>query len=155
MCWFYYFHSERSYDVLKSKSTCILSNKNINFNKNQTESKMENPTNSFRKTSLVLQLMQESPIKSKTVMSWSSRKRKRGLFLYRLFCPKAVFLRFVFHLNVQCVEHNFRRYILLHIKKHYFIHFCRLFLKSSKTFSVSLSSSIFQSNGNCVGAIAL
>ena len=53
---FYYFHFERNYDVLKSKSPCILLNKNINFNKNKTESKMENPTNSFRKTNLVLQL---------------------------------------------------------------------------------------------------
>ena len=38
---FYYFNFERNYDVLKSKSPCILLNKNINFNKNETESKME------------------------------------------------------------------------------------------------------------------
>ena len=41
---FYYFNFERKYDVLKSKSPCILLNKSINFNKNETESKMENPT---------------------------------------------------------------------------------------------------------------
>ena len=35
---------ERNYDVLKSKGPYILLNKNINFNKNETESKMENPT---------------------------------------------------------------------------------------------------------------
>ena len=29
---------------LKLKSPCILLNKNINFKKNETESKMENPT---------------------------------------------------------------------------------------------------------------
>ena len=52
---FYYFNFKRSYDVLKSKSPCILLNKNINFNKNETESKMENPTHRFRETSLVLQ----------------------------------------------------------------------------------------------------
>ena len=28
----------------------------VNFNKNETESKMENPTHSFRKTNLVLQV---------------------------------------------------------------------------------------------------
>ena len=28
------FNNERSYDVLKSKSSCVLLNKNINFNKN-------------------------------------------------------------------------------------------------------------------------
>ena len=50
-------------DVLKSKSPCILLNKNLNFNKNETESKMENPTHSFRETNLVLQLIQESQIK--------------------------------------------------------------------------------------------
>ena len=40
---------------------------------------MENPTHSFRETNLVLQLMQESQIKSKTVMSWSSQKKKEGI----------------------------------------------------------------------------
>ena len=43
---FYYFNFERSYDVLKSKSPCILLNKNINFNKNETEPKMKNPRHS-------------------------------------------------------------------------------------------------------------
>ena len=41
---FNYFDFERSYDILKSKSPCILLNKNINFDKNGTEPKMENPT---------------------------------------------------------------------------------------------------------------
>ena len=53
---FYHFNFERNYDVLKSKSPCILLNKNINFNKNGTESKMENLTHGFRETNLVLQL---------------------------------------------------------------------------------------------------
>ena len=58
MCGFsIYFNFERSYDVLKSKSPCILLNKNINFNKYETELKMGNPTQSFRETSLVLQLI--------------------------------------------------------------------------------------------------
>ena len=54
---FYYFNFEKNYDVLKSKIPYILLNKNINFNKNETESKMENPTHSFRETNLVLQLI--------------------------------------------------------------------------------------------------
>ena len=54
---FYYFNFERNYDVLKSKSPCILLNKNISFNKNETELKMENPAHSFRETNLVLQLI--------------------------------------------------------------------------------------------------
>ena len=61
-------------------------------------------------------------------MSWSSAKEKRVHFLYRLFYPKGIFLRFVFYFNVQCIEYTFRIYILLHIKKHYFIYFCCLFL---------------------------
>ena len=54
---FNYFFFGRNYHVLKSYSPCILLNKNINFNKNETESKMENPTHSFRETNLVLQLI--------------------------------------------------------------------------------------------------
>ena len=52
---FHYFNFERSYDILKSKSPCSLLNKNINFNEKETESKMENPTDSFRETNLMLQ----------------------------------------------------------------------------------------------------
>ena len=42
---------------------------------------MENPTHSFTETNLVLQLIEESQIKSKTVMSWCSRKKKKGIFV--------------------------------------------------------------------------
>ena len=71
-------------------------------------------------------------------MSWSLQKKKKAFFLYRSLCPKELFLTFVFYFNIQCTEYTFRRYILLHIKKHFFIHFFCLFLKSPKTFSVSL-----------------
>ena len=63
-------------------------------------------------------------------MSWFSRKKK-GHFLYHLFCPPEFFLTFVFYLNLQCIEYTFRIYILLYIKKIYFIHFFAC-LKSSK-----------------------
>ena len=43
--------------ILKSKGPCILFNKSIKFNKNETESKMENPTHSFRETNLLLLLI--------------------------------------------------------------------------------------------------
>ena len=93
---------------------------------------MENPTKSVRETNLVLQHIEEAPVKSKTVMSWSSRKKKRGIFVYCLFCPKEVFLTFVFYLNAQCIEHNFRLYIPLHIKKHCFMHFFAYFKNRRK-----------------------
>ena len=82
-----------------SKSSCILLNKNINFNKNETESKMENPTQAFREMNLVLQLKKESQIKSKTMMSWSSRKKREGIFC-TVFFPKGIFLTLVFYLHV-------------------------------------------------------
>ena len=91
MLLFYYFNFERSYGSLKSNSPCILLNKNINFNKNETEPKMENPTHSFREANLALQLMQEWQIKSKTVMSWSSRKKKEGIFYTVYFVRREFF----------------------------------------------------------------
>ena len=45
---FCYFNFERNYDVLKSKNLYVFFNKEINFKENETESKMENPTYSFR-----------------------------------------------------------------------------------------------------------
>ena len=55
-----------------------LLSKTINFNKNKTESKMGNPTHSFRETNL--QLTKESQIKSKTVMCWTLWKKKKSIF---------------------------------------------------------------------------
>ena len=53
---FYYINFERSYEILKSKipCPCILLNKNISFDKNETESQMENPIHSFSEMKLVL-----------------------------------------------------------------------------------------------------
>ena len=90
-----FFNFEKNYDDLKSKSPCILLNKNINFNKNETESKMENPTHSFRETNLVLQLISKLQIKSKND-EFELAKEKRGYFLYRFSCT----VTFVFYLNV-------------------------------------------------------
>ena len=68
--------------VFKPKNPCILLNKNVNYNKNETESKMENPAHSFRETNHVLQLQ----------LWWvGTRERKKGHFLYRLFRPKRIF----------------------------------------------------------------
>ena len=51
---FNYFYFERNYDVFKSKTPCFMLNKKINFHKDKTKSKMENPTHNFRETNLVL-----------------------------------------------------------------------------------------------------
>ena len=91
---FCYFNFERNYDVLKSQRPRILLNKNINFNKNERELKIENSTASFREMNLVLQFIWESHIKSKTVMSWSSRKNKEGIFCTDYF----VWRKFFWHL---------------------------------------------------------
>ena len=93
---FYYFNFEQNYDSLKSKSLSILLNTTINFNKNEGELKMGNPTYSFREMNLVLQLIYESQIKSKTAMSWSSRKIKGGIFCIVYFVRR----KFLFYLNV-------------------------------------------------------
>ena len=43
---------------------------------------MENPTHSFRETNFVFQVIKESlQIKSKTMMSWSSRKKRDAIFV--------------------------------------------------------------------------
>ena len=76
----------------KAKSPCILLNKNINFNKNETESKMENPIHSFRETNVqTLYFSSYKDRKLKVKLWWvGARERKRGHFLYRLFRPKEI-----------------------------------------------------------------
>ena len=69
-------------------------------------------------------------------------KEKRGNFLYHLFGQKEIFLTCVLS---QCILYQIHlQYILLHIEKHYFIHFCCLVLKLLKAFSVSLIKALIQ-----------
>ena len=127
---------ERNYDVLKSKTPCILLNKNINFNKNETESKMENHTHSFREMNLVFQLQRILKVK----LWWlGTPKRIKKVFFVPSILSEGIFLN-IFVLS-QCIVywiyfqnlHTFTyQKILLHTL------FC-LFLNSSKVFSVSLT----------------
>ena len=80
-----------NYNFLKSERTCILLNKNINFNKSETDSKMENPTHTFRETKLALQVISQLRIKSNTVMSWSSQKKKEDIFCTVYFVRRNFF----------------------------------------------------------------
>ena len=116
------------------------------FNKNETKSRMENPPPSgsthtvlerqtlrfilFKNRKLKLK---KSQIKIKTVVSWSSRKKKEGIFCTVYFV--------CFHI---CVLSKCKVYLILFQNIHTFTYgktlfhtiFC-LFLKSPKTFSVS------------------
>ena len=51
---FCYFNLVRNWVFLKSKRPCVLLNKNINSKINKTESKIENTTQNFRETNLIL-----------------------------------------------------------------------------------------------------
>ena len=82
------------------------------------KSKMKNITHTFKETNLVHQLMQESHIKNKT-MSWSSQKKKECIYFVR-----RKFFNICF---VLMDSETFRIFLLLHIKKLYFIHFLLVF----------------------------
>ena len=99
---------ERKYDVLMSKRPCFLLNKNLNFNKNKRKLIME-------------------PCAPGHIRVRASERKGRTFFCTFSFCLKEIFLTFVFYPNVYCIEYNFRIYIPLRIKKHYFIHFLTCF----------------------------
>ena len=59
---------------------------------------MKNPTHSFREMNIVFQLIEKLRIKSKTVMSGSSRNKKSAFFV-TFILSEVIFLAFVFYLN--------------------------------------------------------
>ena len=64
--------------------------------------------------------------------------QRKFIFILIFFKIFKNFFKICDYLNVKCIEKTFKIYTFLHIKKHYFIRFCCLFLKPSKAFSVSL-----------------
>ena len=116
VCGFFcYFNFERNYYVLTSKSPVILLNKNINFNKNKTELKMKNPTHGFGETSLALQLILKSQIKSKTVMSWSSQTKKEDNICTVSFARRKFFN--IFFISMYSVMNTLSEYAVFYISK--------------------------------------
>ena len=136
---FYYFYFEKNCGILKSKSPCFLLNKNINFKKTKWNWKWKIPHTVLERWTMAISSYKDCELKVK-LWCVGARERKKGAFFitYVLFCRKGIFLAFVFYLNVYCIENTFRIYILLHVRKHYFIHFCCLSLKSSKAFILFL-----------------
>ena len=109
---------------------------------------MEIPTHSFREKNLVLQLIYKSQIKSKTVMSWSSRRIKQGTF-FTVYLSEGNYFK-ICDLS-QCVVYwiQFPNLHTFTYKKTLLrIHFW-LLLKSSKVFSVSLIHCGFLLPLNC------
>ena len=66
------------------------------------ESKMKNPMHSFRDLNHVLQLENDLQTKSKTVMSWSSRKRKECAFC-NVYCIQRIFCYHLWFISIYSV----------------------------------------------------
>ena len=98
---------------------------------------MENPTHRFRKTNLELQLIYESQTKTKTVMSWSSRKKSKGIFVF--FLP-FILSEGIFFFNI-CVLFQCTVYWIHFQNIHTFTYQKTLFQNRRKPSNVSLMES--------------
>ena len=105
---------------------------------------MENPTHRFRDTNLALKLIWESPIKIKTVMS--SRKKKRGHFLYHLFCANGTVFKNSSFMSMYSVLNTLSKYIYFYISKNITSYTSVAFLKSLKAFEPSKVSPLVKNN---------
>ena len=86
-----YFNFEKNYNVLNSKTPCILLNKNINFNKNETESKMKNPTHNFKTRTLCFSSYKNHKLKVKLWWVGARTRKKRAFFVPFTLCEGIFF----------------------------------------------------------------
>ena len=111
---FYYFNFERNYDVLKSKSPCILLNKNINFNKNETDRKWKMPHTVLERRTLCFSSYKNRKLKVK--LWWvGARERKKRAFFVPFILLEGKFLEI--YILSQCIVYwihlyTFKIYIL-------------------------------------------
>ena len=101
--WFYYFNFERNYDVLKLKSPYILLNKNIDFNKNETELKMENPAHSFRETTISFSSYKNGKLKVELWWVGAPERKKRAFFVSFILSKGNFFNIWNFFNTPQCI----------------------------------------------------
>ena len=136
---FHYFNSKRNYNVLKLKSPYFLLNKNINSNKNNTKLKMEIPHTLSERRTMCFSSYKNRELKVKLWRA-GARERKKSAFFVKFIL--SVWHFFNICVLPQCIVYwiNFQNiYTCTYQKTLLRTLFC-LFLKSSKAFSVSLSS---------------
>ena len=90
---FDYFNFERIYNVLKSKSLCILLNKKINFNNKEWEI----PHTALERRTLSFSSYRNANLKVKLWRVGACKRKKRAYFA-PFILSKWDFLRFVFYL---------------------------------------------------------
>ena len=136
----YCFHFERNYDVLKSKSPCILLNKIINFNKNETESKMENPTHSLERQTLCFDSYKNRKLKVK--LWWiGALEIKKGIFCIVYFVRRGCFFEDICFISLYSILNTLYTYFYIKKTLLHILHILLLLVfKSSKAFSVSRNS---------------
>ena len=134
---FHYFNFERNYDLLKSKSPWILLNKNINFSKNETESKMENLQPVLERRTLRFSSFKNRKLKIKPCWA-GARERKKRVFFVPFILSKGNFLKNLCFISVYIVLNTIQKIHTFTYQKTLLHTLLCLFLKSSKTFSVSL-----------------
>ena len=133
---FYHFNFERNYEVLKSKSPGILLYKNINFNKNGTESKMEIPHTVSERQTLCFSSNKNRKLKVK--LWWvGARERQKRAFFVLFILSEDNFFKFVLLPCIVYWIHFQNMHTFTYEKTLFHTLFC-LFLKSSEAFSVSL-----------------
>ena len=98
------FNLKGNYDVLKSKSPCFFSNKDINFNKIETESRIANPTHISKMWNLCLSSNKncESIVK----LRWVGARKKKIIFFETCILSEGIFCSIC--ILSQCIEQNFQ-----------------------------------------------
>ena len=82
---FYYFNIERNYGVLNSNNTFILFNKNMSFNKIETESKMGNPLIVLERWTLCFSSYKNRKLKVKLWWVGARERKKKAFFVLFIF----------------------------------------------------------------------
>ena len=94
----FYFSFEKNY-VLKSRSPCILLNKNVNFNQNKQNRKWKIPHSVLERRSLCLSICKNHKFKVKLWWVGACERKKRAIFV-PFILSKVIFLALVFYLNL-------------------------------------------------------
>ena len=94
---FYYLNFESNYQVLKSKSLCILLNKNINLNKNETELMGKIPYTVLERRTLCFTSYKNRKLKAKLWWDGACERKQRIFFVpLTLSNGNLIWQRFVF-----------------------------------------------------------
>ena len=112
---FYYFSFERNYDILRSKISCFLLNRNINLTKTKRDRRSEIPQTLLERRTLCFTSYKNHELKVK--LWWFGARQRRTSVFFKVYFVRRNFFKHLCFTSLYIVFNKLSEYMHFYLSK--------------------------------------